>query len=423
MKSSSILMTVLVGSVIVSGAVSCSTSVKISRIQSKGLNSTLTLPSEKELSRYAGEARSQSADSDGLYAMKVSRDEETGESMASEDLEAAVIVARFRNTAERRGMVNFDFMIVASDSLQDPSWQLRFYPTVYYDTDSLNLAPVYLSGADFRAAQLRAYTRYNDYLEGIRRDSLNFIDSRQRNAFNERFPQRPLSESDVDKHFERPLLIRYNAYKSSRKDAVREKLITAPLAGSEVRRDTTAAHSDERFIYLYRQSIPSRRSLHKFTLRVRTQIFDGKKVIYSFPASLPITYYVSSLSSLVDNGLASNHAGDSLYTKGVRALRDRNWEEALEALAPYEDYNSALAYVSLEYNATACGVLEGCGYEAANVCYLKALAYSRRGLEEQAVEQLCRAVELEPTYRHRGNLDPEIASLINKYALFEEEEY
>ena len=81
MKSSSILMTVLVGSVIVSGAVSCSTSVKISRIQSKGLNSTLTLPSEKELSRYGGEARSQGADSDGLYAMKVSRDEETGESV------------------------------------------------------------------------------------------------------------------------------------------------------------------------------------------------------------------------------------------------------------------------------------------------------------------------------------------------------
>ena len=46
-----------------------------------------------------------------------------------------------------------------------------------------------------------------------------------------------------------------------------------------------------------------------------------------------------------------------------------------------------------------------------------------RGMEEQAVEQLRRAVELEPTYRHRGNLDPEIASLINKYDLFEEEEY
>ena len=44
-------------------------------------------------------------------------------------------------------------------------------------------------------------------------------------------------------------------------------------------------------------------------------------------------------------------------------------------------------------------------------------------MEGQAVEQLCRAVELEPTYRHRGNLDPEIASLINKYDLFEEEEY
>mgnify|MGYP004576896137 FL=1 len=92
-------------------------------------------------------------------------------------------------------------------------------------------------------------------------------------------------------------------------------------------------------------------------------------------------------------------------------------------LAPYEDYNSALAYLSLEYNATASTLLESLPYESAAKHYLLALAYSRRGLEEQSVEQIKKAVQMEPSYKYRGNLDPEIASIINKYSLFKEDDY
>ena len=99
---------------------SCSASMKLSKIRSKSLNSSLSLPSEKELQRYGGQSRVQKADEDGLFALRTVRDSITGETMGSEDLDAAIIIARFRNTAERHGLVNFDFMIVASDSLKDP---------------------------------------------------------------------------------------------------------------------------------------------------------------------------------------------------------------------------------------------------------------------------------------------------------------
>ena len=402
---------------------SCSASMKLSKIRSKSLNSSLSLPSEKELQRYGGQSRVQKADEDGLFALRTVRDSITGETMGSEDLDAAIIIARFRNTAERHGLVNFDFMIVASDSLQDPSWQLRFFPMVHFDNDSIPLAPVYLTGYDFRRSQLRAYGRYEDYMNGIRRDSSFFVDRIQSEAFSQRFPVCDLSESELEKHFRRNWLVQYNAHKVARQESVRKKLLTNPLAGSEIRDDATGKPKAQRFVYVYTQSIPSRRNLSKFTLTIRTQIYDGKKVIYHFPVSSPITYYVSSLSTLLDRNLLETHPDDTTYSAGIKALSEREWERALELLAPYEDYNTALAYLSLEYNATASNLLESLPYESAGIHYLLALAYSRRGLEAQAVEQLKKAVQMEPSYKYRGNLDPEIASIINKFSLFKEDDY
>ena len=307
---------------------SCSASLKLSKIRSESLNSSLSLPSEKELQRYGGQSRIQKADEDGLFALRTVRDSITGETIGSEDLDAAIIIARFRNTAERHGFVNFDFMIVASDSLQDPSWQLRFFPIVHFDNDSIPLAPVYLTGYDFRRSQLRSYDRYEDYVNGIRRDSSFFVDHTQSDAFSQRFPVSDLSKEELDNHFRRPWLIQYNAHKVAKRESVRKKLLTKPLAGAEVRADATGESKVQRFIYVYSQSIPSRRNLSKFTLTIRTLIHDGKKVIYNFPVSSPITYYVSSLSSLLDRNLLETHPDDTTYSAGVKALSEREWERA-----------------------------------------------------------------------------------------------
>ena len=86
---------------------------------------------------------------------------------------------------------------------------------------------------------------------------------------------------------------------------------------------------------------------------------------------------------------------------------------------PYADFNTAVAYLALDYNATAAAILESLPSSAA-VDYMLALSYSRRGRETEAVERLLKAVSEEPSYKYRGNLDPEIAAIIRKYALFED---
>lgn len=394
-------------------------SLKIRKIQQNNVSPSLTLPSEQELERYGGEGRIQQADNDGLFAMKTYTDRETGESMGSEDLDPAVIVARFRNTAERKGMVKFDFMIVAKDSLRDPSWQLRFYPVVYFDKrDSLTLAPIYLTGEDFRKAQVKAYRRYESYLKSLSRDSLYFVDRSQTSAFSQRFPD--ADAAMVNKHFARPWLVKINARRVAQKEEKRNRMITIPFAGNEVRRDSVATGQGN-FIYLYRQTIPSGRNTKKFELRVRSEIIDGSGKAHSLRCTEPITYYVSSLSSLVNENLCETMKSDTCYIHGINLLRERNWEEALERLAPYEDYHSALAYLALEYNATAAGILEKLP-ETALGDYLLALSYSRRSLDDDATEMLQKAVALQPSLQYRANLDPEAAALISRHHLFEDPE-
>ena len=53
----------------------------------------------------------------------------------------------------------------------------------------------------------------------------------------------------------------------------------------------------------------------------------------------------------------------------------------------------------------------------ASVNYLMAILYARQGDEEEAVSRYLAACRQEPSYVHRGNLDPEISRLIKAYKL------
>ena len=107
---------------------------------------------------------------------------------------------------------------------------------------------------------------------------------------------------------------------------------------------------------------------------------------------------------------------DTAYMNGVQAIRDRDYERALTALRPYNDYNTAIAYLCMDYNASAMQILEGLD-RTAQVNYMLAVLYSRRGDEQKAVECYVRSCSQDPSYIHRGNLDPEIAVLIRRYGL------
>ena len=107
---------------------------------------------------------------------------------------------------------------------------------------------------------------------------------------------------------------------------------------------------------------------------------------------------------------------DSTYINGVQAIRDRDYEAALTLLRPYNDYNTAIAYLCMDYNASAMQILENLE-RTAQVNYMLAVLYSRRGDEEKAVECYVRSCSQDPSYIHRGNLDPEISVLIRRYGL------
>ena len=107
---------------------------------------------------------------------------------------------------------------------------------------------------------------------------------------------------------------------------------------------------------------------------------------------------------------------DSVYMRGLQAIRDREYEQAVTLLRPYKDYNTAVAFCALDYNASALEVLEPME-RTDKVLYLLAILYSRQGDDRKAVESYLKACRLNPAFVHRGNLDPEIAGLIRRYGL------
>ena len=103
------------------------------------------------------------------------------------------------------------------------------------------------------------------------------------------------------------------------------------------------------------------------------------------------------------------------------ALKDMDYDTAIPLLAPYNDYNAAVAYIGKDRNLSALQILEPME-KTPQVNYLLAVLYSRIGEVQKAVQCYMTSVEQEPSYRHRGNLDPEISVLIKQYGLFKEEE-
>ena len=107
---------------------------------------------------------------------------------------------------------------------------------------------------------------------------------------------------------------------------------------------------------------------------------------------------------------------DTVYSAGVQAIRDRDYSKAVRLLGSYRDINSALAFLAMDYNASAMNILEELPVSGKRD-YLLAVVHSRNGNEKKAVEYFLSAVNQERSLRFRGNLDPEISRLIDKYKI------
>lgn len=112
---------------------------------------------------------------------------------------------------------------------------------------------------------------------------------------------------------------------------------------------------------------------------------------------------------------------DRAYMQGVEMLKKRKYKEALDILRPYEDMNTAIAYMSQGFDKAALRIMNQ-QKESPETRYLQAILEYRLGREKQAVLRYMRACELNPQLKFRGNLDPELSTLIKKYGLFKEDD-
>ena len=638
--------------------VSCSTHKKLTTLQS-GAGPAVQLNLAKEES-FVPDIKNQSPvsrdtlkikDDDGteILIMKAIKDEETGEMVATDVIEAATVTARFRNVAERQGKVDLAFQVVVPKAMMDSKWQLRFHPDMFVLQDSIRLDPVIITGAGYRKAQLKGYQQYDRFLSKIIEDTTRFVNITQLEYFLKRnIPQLyafktdstyvsdemfqsiyGVGEKEAVDHYTNKIAKNRNERRKSRMDKMYRKYVKAPIVTDGIRLDTVIVNATGDFIYNYVQTINTRPKLRKADIIISGEIYERDKRLYNIPRSEPLTFYISSISafadnteryltkvverrasantecridfevgktevkpelgenaygisrikqnlaSLVDNeefdldsivitataspegsysanaklaqlrsesvsaffekyvkaysdsvvlaaGVAMNIDGtgmeyakkvqtikftprsipenwedlcslvendivmddgykesfrklykqkdpdvrersmqpqpyykymrtslypklrtvkfnfylhrkgmvkdtvhttviDSVYMRGVQALKDMDYPAALALLSPYRDLNTAVAYMGLNKNANAMAILKDME-RTAEVNYLLALLYSRRGDDKNAVECYVRSCKQNHSYVYRGNLDPEISVLIKRYGLNQEPE-
>ena len=626
----------------------CGTQKKIRNLHLNAAKATLVLTQEQDfipdIRKEMVAKRDTFTVKDGdreILIMKAIKDE-NGEMVAHDVLDAAVVTARFRNVAERHGKVDIEFQVIVPQSMQDSKWQLRFYPDMFIMQDSIRLAPVIITGNDYRRAQLKGYQQYERFLASIVTDSTKFINYHLLEIFLQRnIPQLyafktdsttvsdeqfasvyGVTEQQAVEHYTNSIAKRYNSRKMARRERMYRRYVKVPIVTEGLKLDTVLQSVNGDFIYHYTQTIQTRPKLRKVDVILSGDIYESDQRIYTIPKSEPLTFYISSLSTFVDNreryltkvierrveantacyieftsgsstvdermgnnpgeivrikdnlislmnnevfdldsiivtssaspegsssfndrlsrkrsesigdyfscwmkhyqdsldaerGFEVDELGnvivrertsipmtgrsngenwrmldrliekdtvltaeqkleygelqeikdidirerrmqgkpwykqvrerlyprlrtvrfdfhlhrkgmvkdtvhttvlDSVYMDGVQAIRDRDYERALTLLRPYRDYNTAIAYLCMDYNASAMQILERLE-KTAQVNYMLAVLYSRRGEEQKAVECYVRSCSQDPTYVHRGNLDPEISVLIKRYGL------
>ena len=641
-----IMLDILLVILLITSATGCSSARKLSDIKREQMSAQLVLPEKnrpQEL-KVDDEPKKDTlvvTDFEGrqVIIMKAVKDE-NGDMVATEELNAAYVTARFRNVAERAGKVNLEFQIRVPEKMQDSEWQLRFYPRMAILGDTVKLSPVYITGANYRKAQLRGYEQYQRFLDRIISDSTKFINVNLLEIFikrnitqlyafktdttfvsDEQFASiYGVTEQDAIGHYTNRLSKDANERRKSRRKSMFQRYVKAPIE-TEVRLDTVIVADNGDFIYNYVQTINTRPKLRKVDILLGGEIYQQSTLLYSIPETDPLTFYISSLSAFVDpterymtkiierrvdastacyvafkvadaaideelgynreemgrikenlQSLVQNETfdldsivvtassspegsvkynaaltqkrsesvcryfdnfvkmyrdsldaekgqayyfdggpapeenpveikfiaknanenwtmldaliaeDDSLtfdqkreyidiceienpdereqrlqktkyyrylreylyprlrtvkfdfhlhrkgmvkdtvhttvidenYMAGVQAIKDRDYETAITILRPYNDYNAAIAFCAMGYDASALAILEDLE-RTDRVNYMLAILYARKGRDQEAVQCYLQSCQQNQSYIHRGNLDPEISALIERY--------
>lgn len=602
--------------------VSCTPYRKMQKIVSGEVGMVISVPDEKPLDEEKEDVKIDSIRgslTDEPIIMNAIRDNETGEMVATDVIDASRVVARFRNVAERAGYVSISFDVIVPEEMSDSDWQLKLRPLMRIQEDTLRLDPIYITGAGYRAGQLRGYQRYRNFLASIISDTTDFIRIGQLEIFLERFfPETyamrtdssfvsdpdaetlfGATQADALRHYTRRLKWIRNERRKARADRMYGRYVKDPIVVEGIRLDTVITSSDGDFVYRYMHTFRSRPNLKKVMVTLSGDMYERGECIHHLPFPEELTYYISSLSTMadltpkyrmiilqrtvydntkalidfalgsseVDTTLSDNaselrrirrciedvvardeYALDSLvimascspegsyahnrrlsaarseairkyigdyvpeewrdsclktslmpenweqlrrlvandtlmgdaavkrilavtdgmkdpdvaerklsrmaeyrylreriypklrsvsfdfhlhrvgmqkdtvhtteldtvYMAGLDALKELDYKKAVALLRPYGDYNSALAFMSADYNHSALDVLNRLDDRDPKVCYLKAMVLSRLEMPDEAMKYFELSIAYDPYMEYRANLDPEMFILVKK---------
>ena len=323
MKRTVLLFALLAGLL----AAGCGTSRKASRLQEKQLTASLVLPQDR---REPADPELPHFEADSLVVhdfmgreviiMNAVRDEETGEMVASETLQAARVTARFRNVAERHGKIELAFQVIVPAAMQDSRWQVRFHPRMTVLDEERELDDILITGKDYRKAQLRGYQQYERFLRSIVTDSTRFIDRHQLEIWIRRNLPRlyalrqdstevsdeafasiyGVTERQAVDYYTYGWLVRRNERRIRDKDKMFRRYVKVPVQTEHLRLDTLLVNEAGEFVYNYVQTLQTRPRLRKVDIRLAGEVCEQEKIVYRVPESEPLTFYISSLSAFVD---------------------------------------------------------------------------------------------------------------------------
>lgn len=319
----------LVISILVIFAASCATQKKLKSIRKGEVteiqltlgNEVSNIPELKAINVTRDTLKIKDDEGKDILIMKAIKDEDTGEMVATDVIDAATVTARFRNVAERSGKVDLNFQVIVPESMMDSKWQLRFYPDLFVLEDSTRLDPIIITGASYRKAQLKGYQQYDRFLSKIIEDTTKFVNIKALEIFLKRnIPQvyafksdstfvsddefysvYGVSEQEAVKHYTNENAKKRNERRKARIDKMYRKYIKVPIVTEGIRLDTVIIEANGDFVYNYIQTINTRPKLRKADIILSGEILEQGRRIYTIPQTEPLAFYISSISALADN--------------------------------------------------------------------------------------------------------------------------
>ncbi len=236
--------------------------------------------------------------------------ESGGEIMAQGKLSPLTVTALHRNIAERGGKVRLSFDMRVSRELLAKDRQLRVVPKLMMDEDTMLMDRIFVTGAAYRAEQLKGYERYNKYFASIIPDSVDFLKAfgylgllkyfTQRNIEDRPRGEFGVTEPEAIDYYIKHYLVRLNRRRKDRLEEVFRKCVKDPIDRLGIRLDTVLWDPSGGLTYRYVQDLPATRDMRRLRMCFAGSVHSYGNTLYRFNAPDTLTWYVSSLTQMAD---------------------------------------------------------------------------------------------------------------------------